>query len=277
MFGPALSSSITLPNLIPALSGSFLDVLHVLPQAVGFTAWIQLVAALAPVIASLAGAYFGNKAAKDARKLSGTEQQLQQQILQGAGISGDLGKLLIELSRDPIIASRNFYQAAMSGDQQTLMQLLGPDLNRISDGARQSLQTMSQLSPRGGASSSFMASLPFQTASQQSQLLASARPQAADKLASMGLNLANVGTNALTQGRAGSATLLDMSSDRRREGYEQGAATGEAIYRLISGAGNGFADYYANKRNSTTNVPVQSKDFWGSDQGSMLRNWMGGW
>lgn len=187
------------------------------------------------IVAALISAYAGNRAAKKARKKSSTEKQLEQQLLSNTQQQNAYGKELINLSRDPIMSSTRFLNAAANGNREQLMEILGPELANISDGARQSIQTMAQLTPRSGLSAESMSRVPFQTALAQGKLMSDTRRDARTDLMSMGTNLASMGGSFLNSGSGGANNLLEIGRNRRNDSLNIGSSTSEGMMNLISG------------------------------------------
>lgn len=196
--------------------------------------------------------YFGNKAAKDARKLSPQEQQMFDLIIRGTKSQSDFGNLLMGLAKDPLISSQHFLTAAANGDQDAIMKLAGPQMRNISEGAKRSLQTMSQLMPRSGASSEFLSNLPFQTAAQINDVAGNTQRDAQSQLLGFGTNLANLGGNFVGGASQGGQNVLDYSRQRNNDAFQIGAQTGSSIYDMLKSVIGGT------KQNNTG-----AQDYWG--------------
>lgn len=263
------------------VSSILLPVLTNLPDVLSLTpvawAWVvPMLQALAPVAGAVIGGVMGNKAQKNAMKQTDIEKMMQQLMLNNSKDQNEFGKFLTGLSKDNILGSHNFLTAAANGDQNTLMQLLGKDMSNISDGARQSLQTMSQLMPRTGASAEFLSQIPFNTQMQQGRLMQQTRANAQQDRMSFGTNLASLGGNFLGGANQGAGGMLNYEGNRKQNAFDQGAQTGEAFYRMFQNITGGFQDYY-NSRPPKQAPPSTAPDFFGGGNpggGYTTTNWM---
>lgn len=203
--------------------------------------------AIATVAAAGVSAYAGNRAAKKANQRTDTEKMMEALMYSGAVDKQEFQKLLMELAKDPIISSRNFTQAAANGDQNTVMQLLGDDLSNISEGARQSFQTMAQLMPRSGASASFLNNLPYQTANEQTRLMTNTKMNAKRGQFGEGTALASLGGNFGNDASRGAESYLNYGANRRAYADRRGDETAEATYNTLMGIVNAFGGAYGKK------------------------------
>lgn len=182
----------------------------------------------------------GKKAAREASKLSPEQQKLMELLVEGSKNNFMFGDFLHELSRGPIVQNTQYLNAASGGDRNTMLRMLNPELTGMSEGAQQAVQTMSQLTPRSGASAEFLAQQPYQLAADQQRLISGAKQNARDQLGQWGLNLANIGANMQSQGQTGALNLMNHDRQRMWDAYNIGNQTAAGMYQTIMGLYNQF-------------------------------------
>lgn len=187
-----------------------------------------------PVMQAAMAYMAARKASKSASKRSPAEQLMEQLLLDQSQQTGTFGRDLLARSTDTLNPVQNFWHSALTGDRQALSSLYQPELAQMQNQSREAYRTQQQLSPRTGASTEFLSSMPQQRLLNENRLFAEGRRDAADKLGQFGTNMGSLGLSALSQGRAGASNLLDYSQDRRRYANDYGSDTGGSVYDLIS-------------------------------------------
>jgi hypothetical protein len=213
-------------------------------------------AAVASAAIGVVGGIYSNKQAK---KKSKTEKTLEQYQLNNLKQLQPQGQQWLQqgnkLMGDPL----KFLQSLASGDRNTLMQTLGPELSALGAQNRAHLGQMTELAPRGGASSDFLSTLPFRNQAAQSNLMLSSRLGANQDLLSAGTNMANMGVNTLTGGSSGAQGLLNYGLARNNQAFNQGSATGAGLYGAASSIdwgkiAGGISDWYKKRQTGGTSA-----------------------
>jgi hypothetical protein len=191
--------------------------------------------AVATVASSVISSYMGNRAAKKARRKTADEKEMIRMMVDQARTNGEFGKWLMQLARPAIGNTAEFANQAATGDRETLMRLAGDDFRGISEGAQQTLQTMSQLSPRTGAGAEFLSRLPYDVARGQQQVLSGYKQQGRDMQANLGTNLAQIGSNIGNQASSGAYNLLNYNQNAASNARQVGSDTAAGTYQTLMG------------------------------------------
>lgn len=163
------------------------------------------------------------------------------QAQQNSGLATSTGQGLLNLGTGNTTAGTNFFNTLMNGNQNATTALLQPDINRIRGAQQGTLQAVSTLMPRGGGRSGTLFSLPFQANSQIQQLYNTLRPQAAQALASTGLqqtgqgaNLFGIGNQALGVGEQANASGLNWAQQQAQRANQMAAGLGGSLFSLAT-------------------------------------------
>lgn len=113
---------------------------------------------------------------------------------------------LLGIASQGLGSTANFYSTLMSGNQQQIQQLLGPEISGIGQQYNQVAQQTAQLNPRGGSSAAAVTQLPFQKESTIGNAILSAPLTGASGLLNTSSTAGGLGTNLFnTAAGAGSA------------------------------------------------------------------------
>lgn len=194
-------------------------------------------ATIAAAVITAAGAAY---AAKQAKKRSRGERNAADAVTRNSELAGQYGEDLLGMSKDSLGPVYDYYRNLATGDRQSLMQYLSPEILAQTQGSRRAFQTSSELSPRSGVATEATSRIPMDNAAMISRLISGARPAGIAGLATLGTNTGSLGMAGLGQGTAGMNSMLGYESGRRRDATDAGAATGESlwnIFKLFQGAG----------------------------------------
>jgi hypothetical protein len=219
-------------------------------------------AAAIPAIISAVGGYL---ASRKAGKQSGTDRDIQQQQLDAMKFLTPYGEDALNKSKTALEAPLGFYSRLAHGDRNALLQELSPELQSRDASDRATLSSVSELAPRGGASSDFLSKMPFRRNTDTANMLFGARKAGFEGLGTIGTNLGSMGLNAMSGGQAGGMNLLNYGLNRNRQQFDQGSQTGAGLFQIAKA----FADAYG-KRKGTGDG---STSMWG--QQSPSYGWQG--
>lgn len=249
-------------TIIPFPKTVFARIVYVVSVAVGnlylgVSLWHEL--GLAPrgshteawtaVIAALASAVGGYLSSKKAKQKSSTEKTAEGLQLDQAKFLGPFGQRQLAQSEQTMQLPLGYYSTLARGNRNQAMQAVAPELQQIDEADRSALGSMNELAPRGGASSDFLARMPFRRNQATQNVLFGARNNAFAQLAGIGQNQAQLGLNALSGGAAGNMNLLNFGLARGNQQFQQGSETGAGIYQIIKA----MTDAYASRGNGNTN------------------------
>jgi hypothetical protein len=185
------------------------------------------------LIAAAASIYGARQASKQASKARNQDAKLRKLIEAGLEYSQPYGQQLISGGTSALNKARTFYGNILSGNRNTLMGAMGPEINALGDSYQSAAQNIGEFAPRGGATSSFWTQLPFQQARDQNDMLMRARPEAANALAGMGGQMAGMGQGLLTGNSSQGLGLLDLNRLGRRDEFAMGSDLGSGLAGLV--------------------------------------------
>lgn len=219
-------------------------------------------AAIIPAVISAVGGYL---ASKNANKKSSTTKQLEQQQLESSKFLVPFGQKALTQSSDALQAPLGFYSSLAHGDRNALLQNLSPELQSRDTSDEAATRSVAELAPRGGASSDFFSRMPFRRNTDTANMLFGARKAGNEGLATLGTNLASIGSNAISGGSTGGMNLLNFGLNSNRQAFDQGSQTGQGIFQLVKA----FTDAYA--KNGQTQNP------WGLSTSNTVSGQNGSW
>jgi len=185
------------------------------------------------VAASAVTAIGGYVASKNANKKSSTQKQLEKQQLDSSKFLIPFGQNALTQSRDALQGPLNYYSQLAHGDRNALLQNLSPELQSRDASDEATTRSVSELAPRGGASSDFFSRMPFRRNTDTANMLFGARRAGNEGLATLGTNLASIGSNAISGGATGGMNLLNFGLNQNRQAFDQGSQTGQGIFQLV--------------------------------------------
>lgn len=196
--------------------------------------WIQAVAAAVSALASLYGAYAGNKASK--KGLKAQQDALNEQKKRASMFDG-YGHDMLGEGKQNLDMVQNYLRSLVSGDRGLTEQAVAPEINSLTDQFRGSVAAQRNMYPRGGTTAAASASLPQQYQGQVNNLIFGVRPRASEQLGTLGSNQSSLGLGAMGQGAGLTNSMLDFGLRSRDQMFNQGAQTGQ-------GVGNGLMMAY---------------------------------
>jgi len=183
-------------------------------------AWIVALAGAA------ASAYSANKQAKSADKASGQMNELY-------GVQANNAKALSPYATDYFKKSQEayapafaYYSSLASGDRSRMLSAVAPELKAIGGKYGSLVSATRELSPRGGASASYMTDLAFRSADEQQAYVNQQRVQAIANLVQMAGLAGNLGASAA--GTSSSAASSASGLLANVYGMQSGAAANQA-------------------------------------------------
>jgi hypothetical protein len=218
------------------------------------------------VLGAVVGYFGGASAEKAAAKLTPQQKAIFDMVTQNAKNMSEAGNMLLSLSKGPIASTTNYLQAAASGDHNSILELASKDLKGVSEGARQSLQTMSQLMPRTGASAQFLSDIPYSTQSKQQDIMMDTRNNARQQLGQFGLQLAGTGGQLISGANQPGENMLGFTQNMRDSAFNRGSQVAGGIYDMFNQVWNNAGAAYTNYRNNRTpKVPASASSFFGGN------------
>lgn len=216
-------------------------------------------AAAIPAIISAVGGYI---ASKQAGKKSSTTKQLEQQQLDASKFLVPFGQNTLTQGRDALQAPLGFYSQLAHGDRNALLQSVSPELQSRDASDRATLRSVSELAPRGGGSSDFLAKLPFQRNTDTANMLFGARKAGNEGMLDVGTRLASIGSSALGSGAGIGANQLNFGLNSNRQQFDEGTQTGQSIFQLVKA----FTDAWG-QRTGSQSLPTNTS-VWGQSMGN---------
>lgn len=189
-----------------------------------------------PWIIAAAGTAISAHQSNSTRQKAGDQLKKQQAL---AGQTTPYGSYALKNSQDSIGAATNYYQSILNGNRSSIQDTLAPELNSIASKYRGAYQTAREQMGRSGMSAAQASSLPYQQAGAENNLIASARPQAAQALAGLGPSVGSLGLNA-----------YGLSSNIQNNVFSQGLQAQQLQNQNNAGIGQGLWNaYYAYQMN----------------------------
>ena len=146
---------------------------------------------------------------------------------------GNTGSSLLSSGTGMTGQAADYWSGILSGNPTALASAMQPEITAASQQYNAARQQANTFAPSGGGRSSLMAQLPFQQAGTVSNIIAQARPQAAQQLANLGLGTAGLGGNLL------GLTLNSILGERGQDMQQQNANMGFLTSGLSSLVGAG--------------------------------------
>lgn len=107
------------------------------------------------------------------------------------------GQNLLNTGGDILSKPTNYYGGILAGNTADIMNAMSPEINAARAQYQAARRGVDQFAPMGGGRASTMASLPFQQAGTVSNIIAQARPQAANAMTGIGMGEQQIGLQAL--------------------------------------------------------------------------------
>lgn len=201
---------------------------------------------IAAVLQAAGSLYSGSQADQAAKKAAAGQQGLINAQTNQINTLLPYQQSLLQTSQSALQPAVSYWMKALTGDRATLNQLYAPEISRVNQGYNQTLQSSQAQSPRSGASSAYMASLPFQRMQDINSMMINGRAQAAGTLGNLGLGVGSqaAGVGGTINGAANSAMganngLLSMYTNQSNQ-------AGQGFGTAMNNLGNYLQNYYGN-------------------------------
>lgn len=209
---------------------------------------------LAPIAAPLIGAagsvlggLFGGKAAS---KQTPQELAAANDLTANAKTAGTAGANFLSAAPstissglDALNTSKGFWQSILQGGPAATS-VLGPQIARTTGTYDNALTALRAIAPRSGMTTQNASDLPFQKAGAITSLYQTLMGQAPQNLASVGGQIANVGTNQANLGYSGLNSsddvyraILGYEQKRRQDAAQAGAGIGGSLAQILFSPG----------------------------------------
>lgn len=183
-----------------------------------------------PAIASLAGGLIGK-----ATGFGGPNPQQQAANTNLANFStgvGNQGLNFLSQAQTNLGAPASYFQSILNGNMGEPTAALAPQLNQIRNQAQNTLQSTTNLAPRGGGRSSILFSEPQQEQAAEQSVFNAARPQAAQGLAAIGAQQGGLGNQGVGVGTAGANDLLQQLAQQKKAQFDAGSSLGSSLFNI---------------------------------------------
>lgn len=190
---------------------------------------------LAPAIPAIASTVGGSLLGKFLGGNSTAQNNANNALTTLSTNAGNNGMTFLNQATANTGASGNYFQSILNGNQASPTTALAPQLAETRANVQNTLQSTTNLAPRGAGRSSTLFNLPENEQSQQQSVFNSARPEAAQALASLGLGEGGLGANLTGTAIAGTNDLATQLANQRKQQFATGAALGSGIYNAAKG------------------------------------------
>src|ERR1041385_6584608 len=173
--------------------------------------WIPLVAAGVTAL----GSYLAAKKASQAGRQSGTERDVQQQLLEKPRAGSPLGLQFLAGAQQNLGAASDFSNSLLRGGYDNALSLLSPELSANARATQGALASSMRQSPRASGTGSQRLGLMDSMQASRNNALLSLRPSAAQMLSSIGSTQGSLGSGLLSGSNSGSLGLLGYGLKQR--------------------------------------------------------------
>jgi hypothetical protein len=143
------------------------------------------------------------------------------------------GQKTLPQGTDALQGPLNFFQALLSGDRNTIMSALNPEVSSLTAQYDTGRQTAESFAPRGGGRAAALESLPFQEAGTIENLVQGARATGASGVEQIGSFLAQLGLGELGTGSNIAGSAFNNIQTAKENQQQQQAGAGSAVGSLI--------------------------------------------
>jgi hypothetical protein len=126
-----------------------------------------------------------------------------------------------------------YYEGILKGDRADIMNTLTPEIGTIKDQFGQAQQNISKFTPGGGGQTTQLSELPFRQEAQISNLISTARPQAANALTSIAQQMTGEGLQAGTLGLNAVADQLNALLGKASIDSPLQQQAGAGVYQIL--------------------------------------------
>jgi hypothetical protein len=128
----------------------------------------------------------------------------------------------------------NFFQALLSGDRNTILSALSPEVSTLTSQYDTGRKTAEEFAPRGGGRGAALEELPFRKASDIEQLVAGARATGAAGVTGIAQLLGNLGLGEVSAGTGAASAASENINTASAAKAQQQAQAGQAIGTLVA-------------------------------------------
>lgn len=202
----------------------------------------------------------------------------------GSGTAGPAGiqippELMASVrAEDPASSqARSFYSTILNGSQDATETLLGPEVNTILSQYDTAAKAAEEFGPRGGGRASVAGEIPFKKVAAYGNLLAGAKPKAAEGLASIGQQKRGTDLNVLQALLSKDTANNQLSLGKDQLQFQKDSRSQDQLGGIGSSIGNILVDLLKGKKGGTSGGgfgkstgagDLVIKDNWGSPSGS---------
>jgi hypothetical protein len=192
---------------------------------------------IAQVAMAAYGAYSAKKAGDEQKK------QLRRQNAMGNEAAG-MGRNFYNQSQQAYGPAMNHYRQLASANPLAVREAIAPEMNAMTDQYRNAYNSARTLHGRGGMSANQASQMPFDLAGKQTNMMYSARNNAAQQLAGMGGQLGGLGFQGFGMGAGIHQNLFQNTLAARQQQYQEGAGAGESLF-------NAYQNWVQNRPDQT--------------------------
>ncbi len=203
--------------------------------------WTSLIPLGIGLGGSLLGSAFAGPSGsqKDALK---AQTALSGQLAANAAQGAQVGGLYTGMGLGPLSTALDYWSRLAGGDRTAMSSVLGPEISNIGTNQSNAFDTTSQFAPRGGARTTTLAQIPYDTAHLVSSMFQTLRPAAVGQLQGLGLSLADLGntarggsSSAAASGANSYINLVNTLQALRQNQQATAASIGSGLYTWAKG------------------------------------------
>lgn len=165
---------------------------------------------------------------------SGAQNDLTKQEAQASKFGLSQAEGTIPQGTAALQAPLNFFQALASGDRNTIMGVLSPEISTLTSQYDTGRSSAEEFAPRGGGRAAALEELPFQKAGAIENLVQGAQTTGVQGEANIGAMLSNLGLGELEAGGGIASQTVGQLQNQQQISNSAGASSGAAIGSLIA-------------------------------------------
>lgn len=143
-------------------------------------------------------------------------------------------KKTIPLATDTLKLPLDFWKKILSGDRQTMMETLAPEIGSVSAQYQGARRAASEFSPRSGGRAAGLQESRFKESGDILGMMEKARPQAADAVTNIGQLMSQLGLGEMGTSVNASNSGGQIATQAREQDIANQQATGAGIGTLLS-------------------------------------------
>lgn len=198
---------------------------------------IPFIPLIASGVGALAGKIGGQKATAAAQQRSPEETAALTGAQSAAGNLTNTGSSLISQGQGNVNPAAGYYKTLLNGNRGAMANATAAPRAQLQEGIRGAQTDITRMGVRGAAKDVLSGNLSRQGQSQVAGLTTGVQPGAANALATIGQGQTQTGQPMLAQAGNIYGNLLGAGANNRAYARQEGGNTGNAIGKLIAGAG----------------------------------------